>query len=1649
MFSACSIRSLFITTLSLLMWQSGGWFASANPAFNTATISQGMATFTPSGSQLTITAANNTYINWTSFNIDAGETTTFVQPSSSSLVWNHIGDANPSQIFGTLNANGYVVLQNQSGFYIGGKASISAHGLIMTTTPTPMPNLSSGGAWSFNTPPPAANIINYGQINITGGGSAFLIASDIENRSGIDNQNNNSVGTISAPGGKIGLYAGEKVLVSTSPDGRGLSTEVTLPEGMVNNQGQLTADGGSIALNAQTVNQGGLIQANSAQNVNGTIELVASDAVNLNANSAVSAQGDSTGTSSGGSVTIQSGNTFSDQAGSIINVSGGAQGGASGQVEISAPQMSALNTIINGQANAGYASSSLSINTANNISLNSDGNPATGSLSLDVNSLSSGFSQISLQTSDNIELSSQWTLATKSGVIGVLSLLAGNTITLDNGSGIGVDAGRITLNAATVNQNGMLQANSIKNANGVIEIDASDSLNLGANSIISANGDSTASSASPGGFMVLNAGNNTFADTSGSTISVSGANGGQNGVVEIFGNGASAGTIQSSYGSPYAFLINPYDITLSSSATTIGSNPTLNIGALSSYSQIDLHSLDNIELNSSWTLTDPGVAATLNLTAGNNIILDDGPSIIAGNNWSVNLTAGAQLPSGSLPTSGNDGIYLNGSSYIQAKNGNMGNLPTISLFAPNEVILGSGAVRTIGGGSINVTTLYGDVNTGTGTSGFNYISEAPYFSPFSSRGSSFGTGTSLSGISTAGGGNVTINAGGDVISYLPTGIEPGDNSVAGDAGTGAFGSQPGNVTINAGGSVYGHYVVVNGTGTINASQNIGSSSQNVALSLVTGGWNLDALNGNIFLQEVRNPNGVFNDSDNYGSGGTHLFDYDPSASVSLTAGIGVYLGPTAAGNNGPTAAPGNLPRTSDVIVNGTSTMPIILPPTLNISAGFGGVTLEDNIILFPSKDGNGGLQITTTDGGNFISGENGNAVSTYQLIMSDSSQTYWMSSFTFGSMDRGSTPSELNNYDPALINIAGSMNNIVLQTTKETQITVGGDMTGCSFYGENLHAADVTSITVAGQIFNPGSFNYVTLNQGIQNVPLADLPPDTLNNWQTLLTLAVDPAKIAAQTIPAGIDPSQYATYVVQDLLFGDSLQSSFAYDPTTQTLTFIGSMSQPILNALDKPLTVLVYGPNGYPVVDENPNDASYGHFETTTINWINPTTDPNAISTLYTESQGAPSLGNSGGGYVIGGTGEFDVTAGSISLGNSYGILSLGNGQLVGENYSYLTSDLQTQPGATINITVGNDITVNGVTTPSLNMPSSTIAALGGGDVNVTSTGGSMDLGSQYLVQFEGQIMTRDNLGLGIYTSGGGNVNVTALGDINVDSSRIATFDGGDISIESFTGDVNAGSGGDVAIPVNVFSPQAGFLNQPFEYVYANGIVAQTLVNASQVPDSATVPGNITVLTPQGSIFASQGGILQEALNGNVSAGPTIDLEAGTPGPDGFGSSDTPVYVGDINLGDSGVIGGTVNVKATGTITGLVISRQNSDVTAPTVGSLTVLAGGTANVSAQNSGSGSGITIIGGQGVNASGIGSGATLLGQNVSVNGGAAQSTLGSSATATSTSQSAAGTASNDAKQQVASDNSEDDDQNKKKHPTLQRMKRVTVILPKAS
>src|SRR5579863_6033021 len=106
----------FVRLLSLAV-AAGGMLSRlvhANP--NGGVIVQGSGTIPTTSPNMTIPITSaNAFITWQSFDIAAGETTTFVQPSASSVVWNQISGPQ-SQIMGNLNANGYVILQNPNGF---------------------------------------------------------------------------------------------------------------------------------------------------------------------------------------------------------------------------------------------------------------------------------------------------------------------------------------------------------------------------------------------------------------------------------------------------------------------------------------------------------------------------------------------------------------------------------------------------------------------------------------------------------------------------------------------------------------------------------------------------------------------------------------------------------------------------------------------------------------------------------------------------------------------------------------------------------------------------------------------------------------------------------------------------------------------------------------------------------------------------------------------------------------------------------------------------------------------------------------------------------------------------------------------------------------------------------------------------------------------------------------------------------------------------------------------------------------------------------------------------------------------------------------------------------------------------------------------
>jgi filamentous hemagglutinin family protein len=1588
--------------------------ALANPTG--MTVASGTATASQSGPQLTITTSQNAFLNWQTFNIAAGETTIFQQPSAQSVVWNRVNDPNPSQIFGNLQANGIVVLMNSSGFYFGPNSYVKTGGLIVSTANC-IPPQNSGGSWEFNGPPPAASIINYGKINVVNGGPAFLIAQNVAN-----------FGDITAPGGTISIAAGQDVLVSERPDGRGLSMKVNLPAGAVDNEGRLVADAGTISVNAQTVNQNGIIQANSVRNENGVIELVASDKLNLGADSQISASGDaSAGGSAGGSVTLKSGNTFSDATGSRIEVTGGSQDGNGGNVEISAPDVLSLNSIINARAQSGWMAGELLLDPGY-IILDTSGSDSAGN------------GTVSAGTSSTTTLDLNVNTAFANLVVSDIILQAVNDITLTGGttwdlSGtIGANLGGVTSGQLT-----------LEAGNNIIFQDGS--------AIVDENNWSVA----------LKAGVNNF----------------------------TTGTIKTGTGNIY---LDGGDGVGGSIQTTAGS---INLSAGSGI-QIGSGSVSSSGGNVTWQ-------------AGGDIQFGDGSQITDGNNGTVTLDAGYNFANNTIQF-GTGNIYLNGGPNGDGVGGSIQTASdNINLEAGQDITVGSGYVITTGGGSISAHALAGNIDTGSDAQGYHFVNNAR------SVGAAYNLKNGLGGISTAAGGDVTLIAGGDVTSVLPgyksyyydNGISGSLGNLGNDyltAGSGAYGPQPGNVTIVAGGNVTGNYLVANGYGAIYAGAQMDASGNPIvardannnlitekdaignpvkdasgndiyvyalnsastgsagtdlqynglALNLISGGWNVAAAQ-NIRLQEVRNPNGVFDGSGSY----AHYFNYAADAYVDLSAGNQVQLGSSI-----------TLPRLS----NGDATkdvnnVSVIYPSILNITAGDGGIILgtgtsSSSLTLFPSAQGS----LTIDTPGNLVSAHNvsGTGIPLFNLIVSDAdpTQPQYTLTHTFGAGDHAASPVHADVSTPIYLNIGGSMNYINLIVPEAAQLNVGGDMINCGFQGMNVSAdpgfqvqiseADgstrkvtvnpaVTSIKVTGDIFNRGDFTSVDLS-GI----------------------------VGAQ----GLDLSALAEALPGQLVDSTTLATSFFYDPTTHILTYENNPQHTlasVLNLLNGLAIQQVI--NGVPQWEDPPDDTIPVPETVSVLG--DPTQPGTAASALLAQYKALSALPNPGKqqlgyalpkdagsyGYIIGGGGQFDITARSIDLGTSAGIQSEGVAlYTAGGSYQYAPYPLAGLFGNGGVFTRGTDIaiTTTGNNSAGVNpatgdligdvdMFSSSIASFDGGNISISASGAVNAGSSVFTVNASGAT--------GIYSTSGGDVSIVAGGDISVNGSRIATYDGGNITVESLNGSINAGKGASTPVPVT------GYYEDPVTHaVYVestqlpfSGITALTFPAR---PDDGSYPappallGNILVEAPNGDIAANAAGILQIPLNGLNYPDATTTVLAGYELRDGAGNAvsaadladGTPVLVSpneDINASGSGIITGNANLDASGNINGLIFARDNININAQQ--NINVTAFGIGNVNVSSSGGTISGTIIGVGGVTASGSSVSASLISANVS-GATSGQSGLGQGVAANATSQ---GLANNESTQAAAASDQGADDQKKKKGKQIalaQKVGRVTVILP---
>ena len=1261
------------------------WSAMSNPAG--LTVQSGSAVVSSNGSELSITTSQNAVLDWQHFNIAHGETTSFLQPSANSVAWNRIQNTEPSQIWGNLKANGILVLVNDAGFHFGPNSFVSAAGLIVSTAPVTPVDPAGGLLWRFQGPPPAAKNENYGRLQVGQGGSVFLIADSIRNQ-----------GEISAPHGSIGLLAAREVLISERPDGRGLSAEVKLPAGAVDQSGRLVADAGTVSLHARVVNQDGLIQADSVREHQGVIELVASDALVLGPSSILKASGSKEETANGGRILLKSSGSFSDTAQSEIQVEAGLAGGDGGFVEISAPRLPAIRSRIDGSGGQGHMGGSLRIDPVDIVIGNSGsdrveaGSISAGdlpdTLNLDVNSSFVGFSRIELQASHNITLTS--------------------------------------------------------------------------------------------------------------------------------------GTL--------------WDLV---SSTGVGS---------------------------------PGSA--LSLEAGNNIVLANGSSIVAGENWSVSLAAGRDFSSPSavlpvvLPATGarpkQNSIYLEGTASIESVTGD------ITLRAGLDVTVAGGFVRSMGGGNLWVQALAGTIQTGTRNAGYLFNRSGYEVSP------------DLGGISTRDGGDVTLWAGQNITSFLPVA-----GGVQTDAGSGAFGAKPGNVTVVAGQDVSGHYVLRNGTGAIRVGRDAGTASRLLALSLVSGGWSVTAAR-DVLLQEVRNPNGLFNNLGSSSSPQRHRFDYAAEAYTLLEAGNSVQLRGSA------------LPRYNDTFSQG---MPPIYPGLLKIQAGAGGVNLGNDLLLFPSPRGN--LEVTTVQGGGLVGTKSGELVS---LVVSDSGKDRYREFGDFGIADHAATPVHLQDPDPVRLQIAGDMKNILLGAPKQALVSVGGDLVNSRFSGQNLHPDDETSLAVGGDILNRNVFT---------RVPLVSQPDFLVFDW-------------------------------VFPPLTGDlvGLRNQFFYDEKNGILSFQGRMTGSQREALLN-LPVQVFNSAGQPVFQANGEPLTQGiqvlpaevverlYLASQDVP-LNPDTgyriggggrfrvsarnlDLGATAGIVSEgprdNSALARYFTHGADLRVDLTGTLDMFSTTISSlnGGSIEVVAGGDvnvGAKVFQSSDQFARGIFTVDSSDVSVVARGDIHVNG----------SRIAAYDGGNVLVKSLEGDVDAGtggagSATVEKIYVDPITRQIRTYAPTIPGSGILSTTfpRSKDPAFPTSQNTV---GDITVETPRGSIIANSGGVVQIPLNGMGEKAGTVtlragsrDSEGHAIYEGSIDTRgSGVIGSNVKLEAT--GNIS-----GLVFARDSIDLEAQRSVNV----TALAQGGVTVSAGGTVSGTLIGVGSVNASGANVEASLLsqNVTASGDVT------------------------------------------------------------------------------------------------------------------------------------
>ncbi|MCZ8393315.1 filamentous hemagglutinin N-terminal domain-containing protein, partial [Achromobacter xylosoxidans] len=235
----------------------------------------GQGGISTSGNQMTIQQQTQKLVTqWQSFDVGAQNTVRFIQPDSNSVALNRVMGAGGSQILGSLQANGQVIILNPNGVLFGKDAQVNVAGLLASTK-----NLGNAdfmaGRYDLSGGGADAQVINQGSLAAAPGGYIVLAGDQVKNS-----------GTIAAPAGKAVLAAADKV--SLQLDNAGLvsvSVSGSVVNALVENTGLVAATNGQVYLTARgrdmllntVVNNSGTVEATGLNSHGGEIVLDGGD----------------------------------------------------------------------------------------------------------------------------------------------------------------------------------------------------------------------------------------------------------------------------------------------------------------------------------------------------------------------------------------------------------------------------------------------------------------------------------------------------------------------------------------------------------------------------------------------------------------------------------------------------------------------------------------------------------------------------------------------------------------------------------------------------------------------------------------------------------------------------------------------------------------------------------------------------------------------------------------------------------------------------------------------------------------------------------------------------------------------------------------------------------------------------------------------------------------------------------------------------------------------------------------------------------------------------------------------------------------------------------------------------------------------------